>query len=235
MFDSHTENVMGCLIDALDDPYDPKFCAKFYVDWIHALVNADDRHAEHEPKLRKNTRKMSLHGRISSHGSGHRLLEAIWAFLTAPRTFDDMRALDERMQICRCYGGDLPALAKQIHAPSTSLPAFQSALVLLIEFMTSILSLAPDVYWNSQRRVARADERDTIVRWPPHARTLLGDDGNATMTTLCRWMATYSLHKHTYKFFDLLSQVSRICGRAAVTIMFRCTYLPRAFANELDY
>ncbi|KAL1707301.1 hypothetical protein EV121DRAFT_278190 [Schizophyllum commune] len=235
IFDSRTENVMSCLIDALDDPCNPKFCAKFYVDWIHALVNADDRHAEHETKLRKNTRKMSLHGRISSHGSGHRLLEAIWAFLTTPRTFDDMRALDERMKICRCYGDDLPALAKQIHPPPTSLPSFQSALILLIEFMTNVLSLAPDVYWKSQRRVARAAERGIVVRWPPHALTLLGDDEDTTVTVICRWMAAYPSHKHTYKFFDLLSQVSRICGRAAVTVMFRCTYLPQAFANELDH
>ncbi|KAL1677367.1 hypothetical protein EV122DRAFT_279157 [Schizophyllum commune] len=173
ILDSRTENVMSCLIDALDDPCNPKFCAKFFVDWIHALVDADDRHAEHEPKLRKNTPKMSLHGR--------------------------------------------------------------SALILLIEFMTNVLSLAPDVYWKSQRRVARAAERGIIVRWPPHALTLLGDDEDTTVTVICRWMAAYPSHKHTYKFFDLLSQVSRICGRAAVTVMFRCTYLPQAFANELDH
>ena len=56
-----------------------------------------------------------------------------------------------------------------------------------------------------------------------------------TVTVICRCMAAYPSHKHTYECFDLLFQISRTCGRAAVTIMFRCTYLPQAFANELDH
>ncbi|KAL1744052.1 hypothetical protein HDZ31DRAFT_82977 [Schizophyllum fasciatum] len=172
-------------------------------------------HVEHEPKLQTGAPRKGLHGRVGTHSLCHPMLNAIWAFLT------------KRMNRCHCHKAKLSPIPRP--------PYFFNALILLIEFMTSVLRLAPDKYWKSQGRAARAAERGTLVRWPPHACTLLGGNGDSVMTAICRWMAAFPLQKHGHKFFDLLYQVSRICGRAAVSIMFRCQQLPRSLADVLEH
>lgn len=65
-------------------------------------------------------------------------------------------------------------------------------------------------------------------------RTLLGTSADAPILALTRWMVAYPSHKYFSKYFDLLSEVLRICGRAAATTMFRCVYIPRALVDEIE-
>lgn len=95
-------------------------------------------------------------------------------------------------------------------------------------------AMASRDYRNSQQRAARAERRGSILQWPPHVRTLLGTSADAPILALTRWMVAYPSHKYFSKYFDLLSEVLRICGRAAATTMFRCVHIPRALVDEIE-
>ncbi|KAI5832532.1 hypothetical protein K523DRAFT_370589 [Schizophyllum commune Tattone D] len=228
LFSARTDAIIDCVIDALHDPLRPKYCARFYVDAIVSIENTDDDYADKEERKGRLI-SSSLHRRVRRHR--HDLLDALWRFLTVLRSVDAIITLGDGMRECRCYEGQLSRTWKWMHAPQGRDLFLRDAYMVIIEFMGHVLRLAPDAYWKSERRAARAIARGSIPRWPAHVRTLLGPDPDATMTALSRWTAAY---QGPVAHFELLAEVSRICGRAAAIVMLRCTHLPRALADVVE-
>ncbi|KAL1693280.1 hypothetical protein GGG16DRAFT_111262 [Schizophyllum commune] len=211
---------MDSITAGLRDPYHPENCSKYYNKNFSILWDAD-RAEEQSPekKNRPGSNPFNRHVRRRKHT----FLNTCWAFLTAPRSPEQIQALAKDMDTRHLDNND----GQDVDDAGDG---FQLALLKIIGFVTLVLRLAPDDYWKSQRRVKRAETRGKRVSWPPHARTLLGPDPDTTIVALCRWMAAYPSWWH----FALLGELSRICGRPAAMVMFRCTQIPSSFVHVLE-
>ncbi|KAI4517673.1 hypothetical protein K523DRAFT_285839, partial [Schizophyllum commune Tattone D] len=131
VYDEATEEAMDSITAGLRDPYHPENCSKYYNKNFSILWDAD-RAEEQSPekKNRPGSNPFNRHVRRRKHT----FLNTCWAFLTAPRSPEQIQALAKDMDTRHLDNND----GQDVDDAGDG---FQLALLKIIGFVTLVLRL----------------------------------------------------------------------------------------------
>ncbi|KAJ6477850.1 hypothetical protein C8R47DRAFT_1051455 [Mycena vitilis] len=216
---SSTAALLAHATQSLADPFNPKFCCRYYICLLAHIKPGTDAPWEN-PIIRDAPYATdSIELSLGDSDELIPLLDVVSPFLTTNRSREDMAALARRMEHCKCDRSD--ALVDAMHAWHWDTTAYcrdPSGFVCRTSTLEGLIALIADILFNALQ-LREFDRSD----WPRHPRRCLAGNDEAAATMLCRWLDVYPI----LPLLRAIAAAGSLFGEAVLIPFLLSAHLPK--------